>query len=147
MRILLLALAASITLVGCQEKATPVAPAPAAPGVQGATQIPPPPQAPNTATASLRPGVYGCMDQDAHELPTLQFGLLDGSNYSDFDGGHGLYSFDPASGILTFTSGQFRGLRRLKDPTGNGFTVLDENGSKTAVYCPWSAKDPTKPHW
>lgn len=86
------------------------------------------------------------MNQDGYEAPTLQWGILDGSNYSDFDGGRGRYSYDPKTSVLTFTSGHFKGLRRLR--TDNWvFRILDEKGAITAFSCPWTPKDPKKLHW
>ena len=93
-----------------------------------------------------RVGVYGCMNQDAMEMPGLQFGLIDGSNYSTFDGGRGRYSYSAATGILTFTSGHFAGLKRSRE-TERTFRILDERGVRTAMLCPWTAKNPRKLHW
>jgi hypothetical protein len=93
-----------------------------------------------------RVGVYGCMNQDAMEMPGLQFGLLDASNYSTFDGGRGRYSYSAATGILTFTSGHFAGLKRSRE-TERTFRILDERGAGTAMLCPWAPKDPRKLHW
>jgi len=93
-----------------------------------------------------RIGVYGCMNQDAFEVPTLQFGLIDGSTYSTFDGGRGHYTYSTRTGILTFTSGFFHGLRRSRY-TERTFRVLDENGAETSIVCPWTPKDPHKLHW
>jgi hypothetical protein len=104
--------------------------------------------APVTAFKSIPPriGVYGCMNQDAFEVPTLQFGLIDGSTYSTFDGGRGHYKYATQSGILTFTSGPFRGLRRSRY-TERTFRILDEHGAETSFVCPWTPKNPRKPHW
>jgi hypothetical protein len=93
-----------------------------------------------------RAGVYGCMNQDANEVPTLQFGILDRSTYSTFDGGRGRYVYSARSGVLTFTSGVFKGLRRSRY-TEKTFRVLDEHGAETAFVCPWTPKDPRKLHW
>ena len=91
-------------------------------------------------------GVYGCMNQDGYEAPTMQWGILDGSNYSDFDGHRGTYIYNSGNRVLTFTSGPFRGLRRLRtDP--KVFRILDEHGNMTAFNCPWTPKDPRKLHW
>ena len=91
-------------------------------------------------------GVYGCMNQDGYEAPTMQWGILDGANYSDFDGHRGSYSYNSATHVLTFTSGPFRGLRRLRtDP--RVFRILDEHGGMTPFSCPWTPKDPRKIHW
>jgi hypothetical protein len=91
-------------------------------------------------------GVYGCMNQDAQELPGLQFGLLDASTYSTYEGGRGRYSYSSASGTLTFTSGPFAGMRESRD-TERAFRMLDEHGSRTAFLCPLTPKDPHKKHW
>ena len=91
-------------------------------------------------------GVYGCMNQDGYEAPTLQWGILDGANYSDFDGGHGHYVYDAGTRVLTFTSGYFKGLRRLRTDD-RVFRILDEHGAMTAFNCPWTPKDPRKVHW
>jgi hypothetical protein len=93
-----------------------------------------------------RAGVYGCMDQDARETPGLQFGLLDGTAYSTFDGGRGRYTYSPQSGVLTFTSGPMAGLRRIRE-TERTFRILDERGRMTAFACPWTPKNPRKLHW
>jgi hypothetical protein len=98
----------------------------------------------NGAGPSL--GVYGCMDQNARELATLQWGILDGSTYSTFDGGRGRYVYNTATQILTFTSGPFQGLKR-GHYGARSFIVLDENGHETAFTCPWEGKDPRKLHW
>jgi hypothetical protein len=92
-----------------------------------------------------RLGVYGCMDQDGNETPTLQFGLVDASTYSTFDGGRGQYSFDGGTAILTFTTGPFGGLKRKL--VSKSLVVLDETGAVTALNCPWTPKDPRKLHW
>jgi hypothetical protein len=91
-------------------------------------------------------GVYGCMDQSGNEAVTLQWGLIDGSTYSDFDGGRGKYTYDVSTAVLTFTSGQFKGLQR-KRTEKNLFRVLDEHGEITGMACPWTPKDPKKLHW
>ena len=93
-----------------------------------------------------RVGVYGCMDQDAHEAPGLQFGLLDGAMYSTFDGGRGRYAYSAQTGVLTFTSGPMAGLRRMRE-TERTFRILDEHGHMTAFACPWTPKSPRKLHW
>ena len=97
-------------------------------------------------TIPPRAGVYGCMNQDAMEVVGLQFGILDAATYSTFDGGRGRYSYSPRTGILTFTSGPFAGLKRSRE-TERTFGILDEHGARTAFMCPWSPKDPRKLHW
>lgn len=102
----------------------------------------------NTAPVSDRvfAGVYGCMNQDANEMVGLQWGILDGASYSTFDGGRGSYVFDSTTRVITFTSGPFKGLRRLRTEP-RLFRVLDEHGAMTAFTCPWTPKDPRKLHW
>lgn len=91
-------------------------------------------------------GVYGCMNQDAYETPGLQFGILDATTYSTYDGGRGRYKYSSAAGILTFTSGPFSGLKRSRE-TEKTFRIIDEHGGPTAFLCPWEPKDPRKAHW
>lgn len=93
-----------------------------------------------------RVGVYGCMNQNAMEMPGLQFGLIDATTYSTFDGGRGLYTYSAAAGLLTFTSGPFAGLKRSRE-TERTFRIVDEHGAKTGLLCPWLPKDPAKVHW
>jgi hypothetical protein len=93
-----------------------------------------------------RVGVYGCMNQDAMEVVGLQFGLLNGNTYSTFDGGRGRYSYSRATGILTFTSGPFAGMRRSRE-TELAFRIMDEHGASTAFMCPWTPKNPASRHW
>ncbi len=96
--------------------------------------------------APLRVGVYGCMNQDAMEVVGLQFGILDASTYSTFDGGRGRYSYSSQSGILTFKDGPFARLQRSRE-TERTFRILDEHGARTAFLCPWTPKNPRKIHW
>jgi hypothetical protein len=91
-------------------------------------------------------GVYGCMNQDALDAYGLQFGLLDGSNYSTYDGGRGRYTYSVAAGLLTFTTGPFAGLKRTRE-TKRTFRIIDEHGARTAFLCPLTGKDPRKVHW
>jgi hypothetical protein len=121
--------------LGPARKPAAVARVPAAAVVSGAFKKIPP-----------RVGVYGCMNQDAQETPGLQFGLLDGTAYSTFDGGRGRYTYSPQSGVLTFTTGPMAGLRRIRE-TERTFRILDEHGGMTAFACPWTPKNPRKPHW
>ena len=94
----------------------------------------------------LRIGVYGCLNQNAMEVPALQFGIIDAGTYSTFDGGRGAYTYSAAAGMLTFTSGPFAGLKRSRE-SERTFRVIDENGAKKGFVCPWVPKDPTKVHW
>jgi hypothetical protein len=97
-------------------------------------------------TVPPRVGVYGCMNQDAMEMPGLQFGIVDGTTYTTFDGGKGKYAYSPATGILAFQSGPFAKLRRSRE-TEKTFRILDEHGVATAMLCPWTPKNPLKRHW
>ena len=93
-----------------------------------------------------RIGVYGCMNQDAMEVVGLQWGVVDATTYSTYDGGRGLYRYELATGLLTFATGPFKGLVR-KRTSERSFRVLDEHGQMTAFNCPWEPKDPKKLHW
>jgi hypothetical protein len=93
-----------------------------------------------------RTGVYGCMNQDAMEIAGLQWGVIDATTYSTYDGGRGAYRYDAATGLLTFSTGPFKGLVR-KRTSERSFRVLDERGQMTAFNCPWEPKDPKKLHW
>ena len=86
------------------------------------------------------------MNQDAQELAGLQFGLLNATTYSTFDGGRGAYRYSAKLGMLTFTTGPFAGLKRTRE-TERSFRIVDENGRRTAFMCPWEPKDPRKLHW
>ncbi|MDB5438566.1 MAG: hypothetical protein JWM33_993 [Caulobacteraceae bacterium] len=123
---------------GAVKPAPPAArPAPAAP-----------PTAPTAPVKAGPPqvGVYACMNQDALDVPALQFGLLDGATYSTYDGGRGGYTYTVASGMLAFTSGPFAGLKRSRE-TDKTFRIIDADGARTAFLCPWTSKDPRKVHW
>jgi hypothetical protein len=96
------------------------------------------------AAGAVKVGVYGCMMQDGSEALTLQWGILNGSEYSTFDGARGNYTYDPATEVLTFTSGFMKGLWRKKV---DGVFRVWEDGHPTAISCPWEPKDPRKIHW
>jgi hypothetical protein len=109
------------------------------------------PVAPMQSAAEFRaipphPGVYGCMNQDAFEMTSLQIGVIDASTYSTFDGGRGRYRYSTATGIMSFTSGPLVGVRYVRS-SERAFLMLDEHGARTAFNCPWSPKDPQKLHW
>jgi hypothetical protein len=86
------------------------------------------------------------MNQDAQELLGLQFGLIDAATYSTFDGGRGRYTYSVGTGILSFTSGPFAGIKRNRE-SEMSFRIFDADGARTAFLCPWSPKDPRKLHW
>jgi hypothetical protein len=124
-------------------------PKPAAPIRPAAKPAATPAAAPAPGGDKLGPprtGVYGCMNQDAMEIAGLQWGVIDATSYSTYDGGRGAYRYDPATGLLTFTTGPFKGLVR-KRTSERSFRVLDERGQMTAFNCPWEPKDPKKLHW
>ncbi len=100
----------------------------------------------NVKAIPPRIGVYGCMTQDANEFYPGQFGLLDASTYSTFDGGRGRYSYSRQTGILTFLDGPFGGLQRVRE-TERTFRIIDEHGARTPFLCPWTPKNPRKIHW
>lgn len=92
-------------------------------------------------------GVYGCYDPYTQYQPSMMFGLLDSSSYSDYDGNIGEYSYDARTGVLTMTSGGLRGARYLRDGD-QVFRVLDADGSVTGNNCPLEpAKDVRKHPW
>ena len=93
-----------------------------------------------------RAGRYACLNQDGYDVVPLQFGLFDAHTYSTYDGGRGRYAYAKRSGILSFTSGPFAGLRRSRE-TERTFRIIDQNGARTAIPCPWTPKDPRNPHW
>jgi len=105
-------------------------------------------QAAGDAFKSIPPrtGVYACMDQDANETLGLQFGLIDASSYSTYEGGAGKYTYSGQTGVLAFTSGPFAGLRQSRE-TEDSFRMLDEHGERTAFLWPWGPKNPHKFHW
>lgn len=92
------------------------------------------------------PGVYGCFG--TYYSMGDQFGLVDGSTYSTFNGGRGHYRYDPDARILTMLDGPREGLRYRRVDAGWVFSVLRDNGGPTGQSCPYNpAKDPTKLHW
>jgi hypothetical protein len=91
-------------------------------------------------------GVYGCMNQDGYEMPGLQFGLLDARTYSTYEGRRGRYVYSAQTGILTFSTGPYVGLREVRE-TQRSFRMLDEHGARTAFMCPLEPKNPRKNHW
>jgi hypothetical protein len=107
------------------------------------------------ATTAPPTGVYGCYDvrfdyqmrMVITVMPFVMFGLIDAATYSDYDGHHGAYAYDGATGILTMTDGPREGWRYQK--TGDwSFTLIDNKTGKPIYTCPLDAgKDPTKGPW
>ena len=94
----------------------------------------------------LSVGVYECnMPPIGTPMMDLQWGILDRSTYSDFEGGRGSYTYDAHSGEIDFTSGSLQGRIRRKDSSGLFHVV--EADKLTSMTCPYSAKDPTRRHW
>ena len=116
--------------------------------------------APLTWAADAPPrGVYSCYDVRMGFSPTsgsnlvitptpfAMFGLIDGKTYSDWDGNHGPYTYDAASGIITMTDGSRKGWRYRR--TANwSFTLIDNKTGKDIYTCPFdAAKNPSRGPW
>ena len=94
--------------------------------------------------ATIKVGVYGCRMQSGMEAIPLQFGIIDGKTYSNYDGGRGTYAWNAAEQKITFTTGPFKGLwRKWVDGT---FRIW-QDGQLTGMDCPYTPKDPKKLHW
>ena len=104
-------------------------------------------------------GVYSCYDarmefspvSGSHLVitptPFAMFGLMDGSTYSDWDGHHGHYTYDPAGGIIMMTDGSRQGWRYRKTATWS-FTLIDNRTGKEIFTCPLeAAKNPSHGPW
>ena len=93
------------------------------------------------------PSSMGCMGMKIDVAPTVMFGLIDGSTYSDYDGKKGHYTFDATNQVLTMTDGSRKGWR-YKRVAATAFRFLDEQGKETAYTCPLEPKkDPLKHPW
>ena len=100
-------------------------------------------------------GVYSCYDArmdykmqlNITPMPFMMFGLIDASNYSDYDGHHGHYSYDAETGVLTMIDGSRQGWRYHKVAEW-GFSLID-NAKGTDIYtCPFEAnKNPMRGPW
>ena len=101
-------------------------------------------------------GVYGCYEPHLgarpglmtfQVAPTVMFGLIDGTTYSDYDGKRGAYTFDNGTGVLTMTNGSRQGWHYKKVGEWS-FRMLTPNGQETSYTCPLEpAKDPLKRPW
>lgn len=106
--------------------------------------------------AAPPPGVYGCYEphlgarigQMTFEVaPTVMFGLLDTTTYSDYDGKRGKYAYDAGTGLLTMTDGARQGWRYKKVAEWS-FQMIDAKGQETSYTCPFEpGKDPLKRPW
>ena len=112
---------------------------------------------PLAAQAATPPtGVYACYEPHLglrpgqmtfQVAPTVMFGLIDATTYSDYDGKRGHYSYDAAQNILTLTDGSRQGWR-YKKVADWSFRMLDPKGQETSYTCPLDAKkDPLKRPW
>src|SRR3954466_5946580 len=86
------------TVASAQSQQTPP------PGVYGCYSARSVQGAPGCMRTSL-----GCFGMQIQVAPTVMFGLIDGSTYSDYDGKKGHYSYDKQSGVLTMTDGSRKG--------------------------------------
>ena len=75
------------------------------------------------------PSSVGCMGMKTDVAPTVMFGLIDGSTYSDYDGKKGHYTFDATNQVLTMTDGSRKGWR-YKRVAATAFRFLDEQGKE-----------------
>ena len=116
----------------------------------------------STVVAAAAPptGVYGCYDASMHfnpvsggsqlaitPMPFAMFGLIDATNYADWDGHHGHYTYDDGSGVLTMTDGSREGWRYHKDGEWSFRLINNQNGAETYT-CPLDAnKDPSHGPW
>lgn len=104
-------------------------------------------------------GVYGCYDVrmgfspvSGNNLvvtpaPFVMFGLIDDATYSDWDGHHGHYTYDPANGILTMTDGSRQGWRYHKAAEWS-FRLIDNQTEKEIYTCPLQrGKNPARGPW
>lgn len=101
-------------------------------------------------------GVYGCYEPHLgarpglmtfQVAPTVMFGLIDGTTYSDYDGKRGTYAYDSGTGVLTMTNGSRQGWRYKKVGEWS-FRMLARNGQETSYTCPLEAnKNPLQRPW
>jgi hypothetical protein len=101
---------------------------------------------PCSADSSAKPGVYACYGQNGPAIP-MQFGLIDGSTYSVYDGKTGKYVI--SSDVLSFVDGPLAGItyRHVTSSPIDVFRMLDQHGALTAYNCPWQAGDARRGHW
>ena len=81
----------------------------------------------------------GCFGIAITPSPVMMFGLIDGANYSDYDGHRGHYKFDQGSGLLTMTDGALRGVH-YKKVADWSFRKLDDKNQQTSFTCPLDKK-------
>ena len=89
----------------------------------------------------------GCFGMKIEVAPTVMFGLIDASTYSDYDGKKGHYSYSSQEGILTMLDGSRQGWKYKRVDTWS-FRMLDPQGRETNYTCPLQPnKDPLKRPW
>lgn len=89
----------------------------------------------------------GCFGMKIEVAPTVMFGLIDGTTYSDYDGKRGHYKYDAQSGRLTMIDGSRQGWS-YKRVASWSFRMLDPQGKETAYTCPLDPKkDVSKRPW
>lgn len=104
-------------------------------------------------------GAYSCYDarmafspiQGSHleitPMPVVMFGIIDGSNYADWDGHRGHYTYDTAQGLLTMTDGSRQGWRYKKTADWS-FTLIDNKTGSSIYTCPFEdAANPSRGPW
>ena len=98
-------------------------------------------------SAPLVRGVYTCHDQAYTPIYDMWFGLLDESNYSNYDGHFGTYAYDPVTGVLEIglETGAPSLFARIGETT---FQAMEGDGSLKAHVCPFNAEqDSANPPW
>lgn len=89
----------------------------------------------------------GCFGIVIEPRPVVMFGVIDASTYSDFDGEHGHYSYDPAQGVITMTDGARQGWRYHKTADW-AFSLIDNKTGQDIYTCPLeTGKDPRHGPW
>jgi hypothetical protein len=89
----------------------------------------------------------GCWGLQITPMPVPMFGLIDGSTYSDYDGHHGHYTYDAASGVITMTDGSRQGWRYRKKQAWS-FSLINNQDGKEWYTCPLEkGKNPNRGPW
>lgn len=89
-------------------------------------------------------GVYGCYGPYGKSLPSV-FGLLDPSQYANFDGKTGHYVMK--GDLLVMIDGPLKEIQ-YKRIGEQAFRMLDDKGALTSFVCPKEGtKDPHKHPW
>jgi hypothetical protein len=96
------------------------------------------PDPPGYLDAPLRPGVYGCYDSDNNWM--MAFGVVDATTYRDDKGAEGGISYDPATGVLTLTTGSFAGSKFQRQKVGHFCVMSPNDGHLTRIGCAFDEK-------